>query len=73
MQIKFHMRQNENCSPGDSTSDSSEKMLQRDVEWLGRGGHYISDFGEGGLLVIKHISLQKLSLVSRNSHHHEGS
>ena len=22
---------------------------------LGRGGHYISDFGEGGLLVIKHI------------------
>ena len=40
---------------------------------LGRGGHYISDFGEGGLLVIKHISLQKLSLVSRDSHHHEGS
>ena len=39
----------------------------------GRGGHYISDFGEGGLPVIRHIFLQKVSVVSRNSHHHEGS
>ena len=27
----------------------------------GRGGHYRSDFGEGGLPVIKHVFVQKFS------------
>ena len=38
--------QKEDCSPGDSTSDSSEKLLQR-----GKGeGQYACDFGEGVVL-----------------------
>ena len=43
------MGQNEDYSPGDSNSDSSEKLLQR-----GRGqeGQYICDFGEGGVHAI---------------------
>ena len=32
-----HVRQKENCTAADSTSDSSEKRLQRDVEWIGEG------------------------------------
>ena len=29
LQVKFYLGQNEDCSLGDSTSNSSEKMLQR--------------------------------------------
>ena len=29
LQVKFYLGQNEDCSPGDSTSDSSEKLLLR--------------------------------------------
>ena len=29
LQVKFYLGQNEACSPGDSTSDSSERLLQR--------------------------------------------
>ena len=29
MQVKFYLGQNEDCSPEDSTSDSSERPLQR--------------------------------------------
>ena len=44
------MEQNEDYSPGDSISDSSEKLLQR-----GRGeDQYICDFGEGGIHAVKH-------------------
>ena len=47
----FYLRQNEDYSPGDSSSDSSEKLLQRD-----RGnGQHICDFGQGGVQAIKHI------------------
>ena len=44
MQVKLYLGQNEDCSLGDSTSDSSEKLLQR-----GRGKVNIYDFGEGGV------------------------
>ena len=51
LQVKFYLGQNEDCSPGDSTSDSSERLLQR-----GRGERqYICDFGKGGVCAIKHI------------------
>ena len=57
VQVKFYLGQNEDCSPGDSITDSSEKLLQR-----GRGeGQHLCDFGEGGVLAIKHIFLQKVS------------
>ena len=49
--VSFYLGQNEDYSPGDSTSDSSEKLLQR-----GRGeGQYICDFGEGGAHAMEHI------------------
>ena len=39
--VKFHLGQNEDCSPGDSTSHSSETLLQR-----GMGeGQYIRFWG----------------------------
>jgi len=49
--VEFYLGQNEDCSSGDSISDSSEKLLQR-----GRGDHQcICDFGEGGVHTIKHF------------------
>ena len=58
MQVKFYLGQkNENWSPEDSTSDSSEKLLQR-----GRGkGQYICDFGEERIHAVKHMFFQKVS------------
>ena len=57
LRVKFYLRQNENCSPGDSISDSSEKVLQRSRV----KGQCICDFGEGGIHAIEHIFFQKLS------------
>ena len=57
MWVKFYLGQNEDYSPGDSTSDNSEKLLQRiEVE-----GQYMCDFREEGVHAIKHIFLQKVS------------
>ena len=77
LQIKFYLWQNEDCSPGDSISDSSEKLFQRGGGG-GKGSIYVI-FGEGGIHAIKHIFLQKVStslvkplLVIGNSHYHEG-
>ena len=39
LQVKFYLGQNEDCNPGDRTTDSSKNLLQR--------GQYICDFGEG--------------------------
>ena len=50
--VKFYLGQDEDFSPGDSISDNSEKLLQRDSG----EGQYICDFGEGGRVhAIKHI------------------
>ena len=51
LQVKLYLGQNEDCSLGDSISDSSEKLLQRG----GGEGQYLCDFGEGGVHAIKHI------------------
>ena len=68
LQLKFYLKQNEDCSLGDSTSDTSEKLL-----WRGRGKGYICDFGEGRVPAIKHIFFfRRILLVMRSSHHHEG-
>ena len=49
--VKFYLGQYEDSSLQESTSDSSEKQLQR-----GRGkGQHICDFGEVGVHAIKHI------------------
>ena len=69
--IKFYLGQNEDCSLGDSTSDSSEKLLQR-----GSGkGLYICDFGEEGIHATKHMFFQKFSasLMKLSDSHKEQS
>ena len=49
--VKFYLGQNEDYSPEDSISDSSEKLLQR-----GKGeGQYICDFSEEGMCGHAHI------------------
>ena len=51
---KVLFRANEDCSPGDCTSDSSDKLLQ-----VSRGdGQYIREFGEQEIHAIKHIFFQ---------------
>jgi len=54
---------NEDCSPGDNTSDSPEKLLQR-----GRRERSICDFVEGGIHAIKLSSYERFSflLVTRS-------
>ena len=42
--------QNEDCSPDDGTSDSSERLLQRGE---GKRSIYMI-FGEGGIHAVKH-------------------
>ena len=42
LQVRFDLGLNEDCSPGDSTSDSSEKLLQGVGVWE---CSYICDFG----------------------------
>ena len=64
LQLKFYLKQNEDCSLGDSTS---EKLL-----WRGREKGYICDFDEGRVHAIKHIFFRRFLLVMRCSHHHEG-
>ena len=63
------MGQNEDCSPGDSISESSEKLLQR-----GSGeGQDRCDFGEGGVHAVEHIFFcSRFLLVTRSKRHHEG-
>ena len=62
------MGQNEDYSLGESSSDSSERLLQR-----GRGeGQYICDFSEGGIHAVKHISLQKVSTSLMKQEHWSG-
>ena len=57
LQIKFYVGQNEDYSLGDSTSDSSEKLLQ-----ISRAeGQHMKDFGEWEIHAIKHIFSQKVS------------
>ena len=59
--VKFYLRQNKGCSPGDSTLDSSEKLLQR-----GSGGSSIYMF-----LVKEEFTTIKSLLYKRFSACHE--
>ena len=55
--LSFIWGQDEDCNLGDSTSDSSDKLI-----WRRRGeGQYICDIGEEGVHAIKCIILQKAS------------
>ena len=62
------MGQKKDCIPGDSTSDSSERLLPSS-----RGGQYIYGCGEGGIHAMKHIFFQKVSasLVKITASHEE--
>ena len=41
LQVKFYLGQNEDCSPRDSTSGKSEKLLEREG-WGGEGDKEVS-------------------------------
>ena len=66
--IKFYLGQNEDYSPGDSTSDSSEKLLQR----IEGEGQYMCDFREGEYMKSSTYFCRRFLLVTRNSCHYEG-
>ena len=49
LRVKFYLGQNEDCSLGDSTSDSSETLRQR-----GSGeGQEMCDFSDGGMHAVE--------------------
>ena len=57
MGVKIYLGQNEVCSPEDSTSESSERLLQR-----GQGhGPCICDFGEGEVHAVKRFFYKRFS------------
>ena len=62
------MGQNEDCSPGDITSYSSERLLQR-----GSGGRSMDKMlVKGKFNAIKHSFYKGVLLVARSGCHHEG-
>ena len=65
--VKFYLGQNEDCSPGESTSDSSEKLLQSSSG--GRSIYKIS--GKGEFSATKCL-LSGFSASVRNWCHQEG-
>ena len=56
-ELSFIWGQNEDCSPGDSTSDSSEKLLQRGCG--GRSMHMI--LVKGAFHAIQHFTYKRCS------------
>lgn len=67
--VKFYLGQNEDCSPGDSISESSEKLLRR-------GGGKVSTYGfwwrvRGSMPSSTHYC-RRFLLVTRSRRHHEG-
>ena len=67
LQVQLYLGQNEDCSLGDSRSDSLETARER--QW-GRSV-YIRDFSEGGVHAIKRIFVQKVSAGLWNFASHE--
>ena len=59
---EFYLEENEDCSPRDSNSESSENVLKRGRE----ESQYLCDFGEGGIHVIKHRFFQMVSASLRS-------
>ena len=53
VEIKFYLGQNEDCSTGDSTSDSSERLFQRDS-----GGRSIYKILEGNGIPLQYSCLE---------------
>ena len=62
--VKFYLRQYEDCSLGDSTSHSSEKLLQRDGVAGGRGTVYMWFCQRESTCNQAHIFCRKFLLVS---------
>ena len=58
--IKFYLGQNEDCSPGDSISDSSENLFQRGR----REGQYICDFVKGEYIQSSTYFPRRFLLIS---------
>ena len=57
VRVKFHLGQNENCSPGDSTLHSSERLLQ-----IGSGGRSVYKIlVKAAFSAIKHLLYKRFS------------
>ena len=57
VRVKFHLGQNENCSPGDSTLHSSERLLQ-----IGSGGRSVYKIlVKVAFSAIKHLLYKRFS------------
>ena len=70
LQVRFHLGQIEDNNAGDSTSDTSEKLLQR-----GRGRSIYLGFWWKESTCTKALFFfffYRFLLVTRSSHHHEG-
>ena len=68
LQVKFYLVQNEDCSLRDSTSDSSERLLQRGVG----GGQYIRFWWRRRSMPSRAYFTKGFLLVTRNWYYHEG-
>ena len=66
LRVKFYLGQNEDCSPGDSTADSSERLLQR-----GSGGRSIHTILVKGEFLLSTHFTKGFLLVTRSCHHEE--
>ena len=66
--VKFYWGQNEDCNLGDSTSESSDKLFQRD----GVGGQYMWFWWRGSSCNQALILKKGFLLVTRSWCHHEG-
>ena len=66
LRVKFYLRKNQDRSPGYSTSDSSEKLLQRGS---GRRSLYVI-LVKGEFNTIKHLTYKRFS--ARSWCHYEG-
>ena len=61
LRVKFYLGQNEDCSPGGSISDSSERLLQS-----GSGGKSVHKvLVKGEFSALKHSFYKKFLLVMR--------
>jgi len=67
--VKFYLGQNEDCSPGDSSSDSSEKLFQRGWGW--KVSIYAISVKQEYLQSSTYFS-RKFLLVMSSRRHHEG-
>ena len=74
LRVKLYLEQNEDCGLGDSTSDCSERPLQRGGGKARTPVVLVNKYTHNHVLIFLETttSLVKPSLVMRSSHHYKG-